>query len=306
MKQQIVLALGFFDGLHIGHAALLHTARRRADHLGCRAAVLTFDTHPDLLVHGQAVKLINTAQDRERMAREIFGMDGVLTCRFDRDMMQMPWERFVEQILAERYGAAHVVCGENFRFGCGGQGTPERLRDKCAALGIGCDVVPDVRLNGMTVSSTYIRQLLQAGGMEQANRCLGHPHQLTGIVCSGRKIGRTLGIPTANLRLPDGILQPALGVYASTVQVGDQIYPAVTNIGTRPTVGGGHVTVEPWILDFEGDLYQRKITVRFYRFLRPERKFDTLDELKAEIVRNAAQTRAYLDAHPAILPKSTP
>lgn len=290
---KIVLALGFFDGLHRGHGALLRTARQRADELGCRAALLSFDTHPDLLVHGQTVPLINTPRDRALMARELFGMDEVLICHFDRAMMELPWERFVDECLAAQYGAVHVVCGANFRFGHRGQGTPERLQARCAAMGIGCDVVSDVTLDGVTVSSTYIRRLLQSGQLERANRFLGHPHQLTEVVCSGRKLGRTLGIPTANLHLPEGILQPAFGVYASTVQIGGRRFAAVTNIGTRPTVGGQDVTVEPWILDFDGDLYQQEITVRFYRFLRPEQKFASLEELKAAIFRNADQTRAY-------------
>jgi riboflavin kinase/FMN adenylyltransferase len=288
-----VIALGFFDGVHLGHGALLRQAREQADRLGVGAAVLTFDVHPDTLVFGTEVPLINTAADRTALAEMLYGMDEVLTCHFDRDMMHMPWERFVEQVLAAQYGAVHVVCGHDFRFGDRGAGTAERLKEKCAAMGIGCDIIPKVTLDGVTVSSTHIRKLLAAGDMEAANRFLGHPHRLSGTVCSGRKIGRTLGIPTANIQMPTGILQPAFGVYATKVWIDGAAHPAVTNVGTRPTVGGTHVTVEPWILHFDGDLYGKPVRVEFFRHLRGERKFASLDDLKAEILRNADQTLAY-------------
>lgn len=292
-----MIALGFFDGVHLGHGALLRRARQRADALGVKAAALTFDVHPDTQVLGVPVPLINTAADRERLLREDYAMDEVLVCHFDRAMMHLPWETFVEQTLAQTYHAVHVVCGHDFRFGDQGRGTPALLREKCAALGIGCDVIEKVTLDGITVSSTYIRSLLTQGDMERANRFLGHCHRLTGQVCGGRKIGRTLGIPTANLRLPEGVLAPRFGVYATQVRFDGASHPAVTNVGTRPTVGGTHVTVEPWLLNFDGDLYGKTVQVDFYAHLRDEKKFDSLEDLKAEILRNADQTLAYFQSN---------
>lgn len=293
-----MIALGFFDGVHLGHGALLRCARRQADRLGVPAAVLTFDVHPDTLVFGTEVPLINAAEDRERLLRDDYAMDEVLTIHFDRQMMELPWEAFVEQILRQTLRAVHVVCGHDFCFGSHGAGNADKLRQKCAALGIGCDVIDKVTLRGITVSSTYIRTLLQQGDIAQANEFLGHCHRLTGQVCSGRGLGRTLGIPTANLHLPAGVLAPRFGVYATQVYFDGGRYPAVTNVGTRPTVGGTHVTVEPWLLQFDGDLYGKTLRVDFCAYLRDELKFDSLAALKAEILRNADQTLDYFRRHP--------
>lgn len=295
MNEERVIALGFFDGVHLGHGALLRRARQLAEERGCTDAAVTFDVHPDLLVRGTPVPLLNTAQDRRRLMQTLYGTKEMLTLHFDRAMMEQPWEEFVTQCLMERYHACHVVCGHDFRFGRGGGGTPERLRGFCGARGLGCDVIGAVKLDGITVSSTGIRQLLAEGQTERANRFLGHPHCLTGTVIAGRHLGHTLGIPTANLAVPPGILVPRHGVYASRVFLDGTAHPAVTNVGTRPTVGGTHVTVEPWLLDFDGDLYGRELRVEFLRYLRGERKFSSLDEMKAEILRNADQTADFLE-----------
>ena len=143
------------------------------------------------------------------------------------------------------------------------------------------------------VSSTYIRRQIESGDMATAVRFLGHPHILTGKVVSGRHIGRSIGVPTANLLIPEGVVVPKFGVYACRVKIDGIDYCAVANVGTRPTVGGHRVTVEPWILDFEGDLYGKELTLEFHRFLRPERKFDSLEELQAEIRKNAAETKDF-------------
>ena len=155
-------------------------------------------------------------------------------------------------------------------------------------------VVSEQTLNGKRISSTLIRSRIDSGDMESATKYLGHPHVLTGTVVHGQQIGRKLGFPTANLLIPPAVAVPKFGVYACRAVIDGKSYPAVTNVGTRPTVAGTGVTVEPWILDFEGDLYDRQIRVEFYYFLRPEMKFPDLEALKAEILRNADQTRAYL------------
>jgi len=155
-------------------------------------------------------------------------------------------------------------------------------------------VVPEQTIDGIRVSSTYIRRQIEEGDMATAVRFLGHPHILTGTVVHGKALGRKLGIPTANLLLPEGMAIPRFGVYACRARIDGKVYPAVTNIGTRPTVEGVGVTVEPWILDYSGDLYDREITLEFYFFLRPEMKFPSLEALQAEIRRNAQQTRDFL------------
>lgn len=288
-----IYALGFFDGVHIGHAALLRFCRALAEEKKCRCGVVTFTSHPDTLVAGNTPRLINTYADRERLLKERFSMDTVISLPFDEQMRQMPWQDFL-QMLVSRYGAAGFVCGEDFRFGRQGLGNGESLAGFCRERDLPWAVVPEQTLDGLRVSSTYIRSQIACGDMETAVRFLGHPHILTGRVIHGQQLGRRLGIPTANLRLPEELVVPRFGVYICRAIVEGKAYPAVTNIGSRPTVGGQGITVEPWILDYEGDLYGEEITLESYRFLRPEQKFPSLEALTEEIHRNAQQVRIYL------------
>lgn len=288
---ECILALGFFDGVHLGHGALLRRTRELADELRLPAAALTFDTHPLELVSGQRVALLNTAAERAALMRELYGIDEVLTLHFDRATMAQPWQNFVCDTVCGEYRAVHTVCGEDFRFGAGGRGTAALLKEECARLGVGCDCVAQVCMDGAPISSTRIRALLEAGETAAAVRLLGHPHLLTGMVTQGKRLGRTLGIPTANLAPAEGVLVPRFGVYAANAVFDGENRRAVVNIGTRPTVGGQNVTVEPWILDFDGDLYGHTLRLELLDFLRPEKKFSSLDELKAEILKNAEQVR---------------
>ena len=288
---QTIYALGFFDGVHLGHRALLNECRRLARETGREAGAITFASHPDALVFGTAPVLINTPADRERLLRR--SLDRVITLPFDEKMHTTGWEDFLD-LLRRDYAAAGFVCGDDFRFGSRGAGNGALLTDYCRRENLPCAVVPEQSVHGTRVSSTHIRALLEQGQMEEANAFLGHPHILTGTVVHGHQLGRTLGIPTANLPMPAGLAVPKFGVYACLVELEGERYPAVTNIGTRPTVHGSGITVEPWLLDYDGDLYGREITLEFHAFLRPERKFDTLAALKEEILKNAAQTRTLL------------
>ncbi len=294
-ERQKVIALGFFDGVHRGHGELLKQVTRRAAELGAIPAAVTFDAHPSALILGQSVPLINTIQDRTELMQRCYGIEDVELAHFDQRMMHQPWREFITDYLIGEQNACHVVCGHDFRFGYRGEGSPQRLTETCQALGVGCDVIGKVEVKGITVSSTYIRSLLAQGQMERAVEYLGHPHVLTGRVVHGKQLGRTIGIPTANLELPEELVMPAFGVYATKVFLEDgHDYLAVTNVGIRPTVNDGNqVTVEPWILDFDGDLYGQQLRLEFYSYLRGERRFDGLDALKVEICQNAAQTRAF-------------
>lgn len=292
-----IYALGFFDGVHIGHRALLSACRRLAAEHGCAAGVVTFASHPDTLVLGNTPRLIITLQDREWLLREKFHMDVVKTLPFDARMRAMPWRDFLEMLM-DGHDAAGFVCGEDFRFGRMGQGNAPLLAGFCAGRGLPCTVIPEQAIGGIRVSSTYIRRQIETGDMATAVKFLGHPHILSGQVIHGHRLGRRLGIPTANLRLADGLAVPKFGVYACRALVEGKTYPAVTNIGTRPTVDGQDITVEPWILDYAGDLYGQKIILELYQFLRPEQKFPSLEALKEEIHRNAEQTRALTEQLP--------
>ena len=292
MKEKTIYALGFFDGVHKGHQALLLACKHLAQRTGCTAGAVTFTSHPDTLVTGQTPLLINTAQQRQEMLRE-FGIFSVTALPFDEQLMNMLWQDFLEDLVQK--GAAGFVCGDDFRFGFRGEGTAQLLADFCKERNLPCAIVPGQTVDGIRVSSTHIRQLLEVGQMEQAVRFLGHPHCLSGEVVSGRGLGHTIGIPTANLTLPEGVVCPKYGVYACKAVVDGQEYLAVTNIGTRPTVGGHRATVESWLLDFEGDLYGKTLTLHFYAFLRSEQKFGSLEELQTEIQKNAEQTRKILE-----------
>ena len=298
--ERTVIALGFFDGVHRGHGALLQKTAERACALGAEPAVFTFDRPPKEVVTGQPVYLINSPEDRQALIRRLYGIDRIILAPFDHEMMTMSWEDFVTELLVKRYGAVHLVAGHDYHFGYKNQGDPRLLQEKCRELGLGCDIIPKVELEGVTVSSTYIRTLVEAGDVERAALFLGHRHCLTRTVTHGCRFGRTIGIPTVNLTPPDHVLLPERGVYVTRVFLPDgSSVPGVTNVGTRPTVSNGDaVSVETFLLDFDGDLYDKTIRVEFCRRLRPERKFASPQELKAEIQRNIQQTRDYFAENP--------
>ena len=286
--EKTIFALGFFDGVHLGHQALLHQTVALAREVGATPGAVTFSTHPDGLVSGNAPALLNTPGDRDRLLRS-YGIEGVLELPFDEELKNTPWADFLSRLVA--LGAAGFVCGDDFRFGAGGAGTAATLAAFCREQNLRCAIVPQQEVDGVRVSSTHIRQLLENGEMKQANRFLGHPHSLSGEVVPGRQLGRTIGIPTANMLLPGGLAVPKLGVYAAKATVEGKTYPAVTNIGSRPTVGGHQVRAESWLLDFAGDLYGKTVTLAFLEFLRPEQKFESLDELKEQILKDAQRVR---------------
>lgn len=290
-----VIALGFFDGVHLGHGALLRRTVQRAGELDAISAACTFDIHPEQVIFGRNVPILSTPADRADMMRRLYGIQEVLVAPFDQKMMEMPWDAFVSDYLVEKQQVCHVVVGHDYHFGFRGEGDPEKLARLCEKLGIGCDVVKKVTLDGVTVSSTYIRSLVAQGEMERACRFLGHPHVLHGEVAHGKGLGSSLGFPTMNLALPQEVLLPGHGVYVSKVALEDgQSYPAATNIGVRPSLrDGDHVTIESFLLDFDRDIYGQGVRLELFHRLRPERAFDTLEELTAEVVRNAQQVRDY-------------
>lgn len=294
-KQRRVIALGFFDGVHLGHGALLGAVRETAARLGAVPCAFTFDKSPTAAITGQSVPLLSTVEDRIRLMRRHYGIQEVVVAPFDA-MQRMDWEDFITKYLAEELGVVHVVAGHDFHFGYMGKGNPDRLKSKCAELGLGCDIIQKVERDGITISSTYIRTLVAQGEMERAAQFLGHPHSLTQQVTHGKGIGHSaLGFPTVNLRVPEGVIIPAFGVYATQVCFDGRSRAAVTNVGVRPTVADndGRVTVEGFILDFDGDLYGREVRVEFHKRLRGERKFPTMEALSEEIRRNAEQTREF-------------
>lgn len=288
-----VIALGFFDGVHRGHGQLLQMAALRARELGCSPAAFTFDRSPKEVVTGKRVPLLNSSWERADIVRRVYHIPTTIIAPFDDEMRTMHWEDFIEKLLVGKFGAVHLVAGHDYRFGYKNEGDVTKLRQKCADLGLGCDIIPEFKLHDVTVSSTYIRTLVESGDMERAEEYLGHRHCLTQTVSHGRRLGRTIGIPTVNQLLPDSVICPKYGVYATRVYLPDgKEYRGVTNVGVKPTVGGMDIpSAETYIIDFAGDLYDKTIRVEFVKYLREERKFGSLLELKAEIEKNIAQAR---------------
>lgn len=295
MTKQKVMALGFFDGIHVGHAALINKIKQRAEETGAEPAVLTFDVHPDNLVFKKTVPLINSAKDRENILSRCFGIDDVVVIHFNQRVMHMDWQDFIDELIDEM-NLRWIVVGHDFCFGYKGLGTAEKLKAYCAERGVGCDIIPAVCRDGVVVSSTLIRQLIETGEMEKANEYLGHPHTLTDVIHTGYHLGTKMGTPTINMSFPQGVIIPRHGVYAAMAYIDGQEYMSVTNVGIRPTVSdSGNVNVESFLLDFCGNLYGHRARIDFYKFLRPERKFDDVNELAAQIKSDAQTTREYFE-----------
>lgn len=295
-QQKRVMALGFFDGVHLGHAALMEKTLEQAEKCGFKPAVLSFDIHPDLLVFGKNVSLINSAEERKRYIGSRFGISDVIFLRFTEDLMKMEWDNFLE-LLVSRFNVGHLVCGHDFTFGYKGMGNAGRLKEYCTAKGLGCDVIPPVYEKGEIISSTCIRECIQSGRISKANELLGHPHFLSGTVIHGLHNGEKLGFPTVNLKMPEGRIVPAFGVYASVVTTeGGERFMAATDIGVKPTVcDDASVLVESHLFDFNEDIYGEKITVELMEFIRPEKRFSSLAELSAGIEKDVRDIKAWFN-----------
>ena len=293
METKTVIALGFFDGVHIGHGELLKMAVRRAQEKNCRSAAFTFDRSPREFVTGQSVPLLTTSEQRAEIIRGQYGVQDVFVEPFDRSMMTMPWENFLSDLLVGKYHAAHLVAGHDYRFGHRNEGDVEKLRAYCAAHGLGCDVIPRVEKDGVTVSSSHIRSLLEEGDAARAAEFLGHFFSMEGTVRHGDGIGRKRLFPTANLIPEEHLLVPKRGVYATRAHLpGGETRVGVTNVGVRPTVSEKNsVTVETYLVDYEGDLYGKPLRLDFCDYLRPERRFSSTQELHDMIARNAEEAK---------------
>lgn len=295
-EKKRAIALGFFDGVHLGHGELLKMTNKRAAEIGAMPSVLSFDVHPDTLVFNKEVPLINSAIGRQEIIKRCYGIDNVVFIHFNRRVMQMPWTDFIEN-LVEELDIGWIVVGHDFCFGYKGEGTAERLKAYCADRGIGCDIIPALSIDGVIASSTYIRQLISEGDIEKANKFLGHPHTLSDTVHSGYHLGTKLGTPTINMYFPDGVLVPKHGVYATRVFLDDgSCCCAVSNVGVRPTVGeNNRVNVESYLLNYSGNLYGRQVRLEFLSFIRPEVKFDTVEDLGAQIKKDAQTAQYYFE-----------
>lgn len=282
---ELAAALGSFDGLHLGHRQVIGNTLSAP---GLRPAVITFQQNPSVSLQKKPVPLLTTNEQKLALLEEM-GVEVVYLLSFEQ-IRDMEPEDFVEAL----YRVCRVralSCGFNFRFGKNGRGDAGLLKELCREKGIELSVTPPVSVAGETVSSTRIRACLEQGDVQQAGQLLGRPFGYDFEVTHGRQLGRTWGTPTINQPFPAGYVLPRFGVYASLVEVEGQKYYGVTNIGVKPTVGSDCALSETWIPEFSGDLYGKKVPVELLDFIRPERKFDSLDQLKNEILGNGVLAR---------------
>ena len=292
-----VVCIGAFDGLHLGHRALLRHAVARARALGVPAVAVAFEPLPrEFFARADAQPPRLTLARGKVAAMRALGVDAVGLLRFDAALAATPAEQFVQRLLAGRLRAREVWIGPEFQFGHRRGGNLALLQAMGAQLGFSAGQIEAVQLRGERISSTRIRQLLLAGDFDQAGDLLGRPYAISGRVVRGQQLGRTLGFPTANLRFPK---TPALsGIYATWVHgVFDQPWPSVSSFGTRPTVEGVEPLLEAHLFDFTGDLYGRHIEVEFVAKLRDEEKFNDLPALTEQMYRDAEQARRILSEH---------
>ena len=287
------LTVGTYDGLHLGHQALLERVREHARRLALPTLMVTFEPMPrEFLTPDNPPARLTSLRERWRCL-EHMNLDALCVLRFGAATRDLSADQFA-RMLAERLAPAVVVVGHDFRFGRGGGGTAKLLQAAGARLGFAVDIVPPVTLGGERLSSSAIREALAAGDLARAKRLLGRPYTMTARVVRGEQLGRKLGFPTANLRFAHRKL-PLAGIFATRVQVrGGAALRGVASIGTRPTVGGTEPWLEVHIFDFDGDLYGREISVECVQYLRPERKFESLEAMVAQIREDAAQARALL------------
>ncbi len=280
MNNKLALALGTFDGLHRGHLNVLNEAKAFAKN-GLTPAMLMFDIHPQAILKGIAPPLLITSEDKAEKAKEL----GVLPVHISfEDIRNLTPEEFLRDILIKKHNVGAVICGENFLFGKDGGGNSKILCELCEKYGIIYKMAQSIDFGGEMISATRIRNALSQGDIKTANEMLGRNFSYDFLVVEGNKIGKKiLGFPTINQHFPTGFINLKHGVYASKSTVDGKIYPSVTNFGCHPTIGGDKVLSETCILGFDGNLYYRKIKVELIDFIRGEKKFNSKEELKAQI-----------------------
>jgi riboflavin kinase/FMN adenylyltransferase len=297
-----VLTIGAYDGVHLGHQAIIQRVRASADELGARSVVVTFDRHPASIVRPESAPKLLTDLEQKIELLDATGIDATVVIRFDQAQSEEQPVSFAERVIVDALKARRIVVGEDFHFGSHRQGNVALLREFGAQHGFDVDPLPLVeRTDGIAepLSSTAIRRAMAGGEVDLAARMLGRPFEARGIVVKGDQRGRLLGFPTANVEVPNSVCLPADGVYAGWYLRPDGIvHPCAINLGRRPTFyeHADHSLLEAHLLDFDGDLYFERARVEFTNFLRSERKFDGIESLVAQLKHDVEHARQLLDA----------
>jgi len=295
IQRPTVLTLGVFDGLHLGHQLIMRTVVERAHATGAVPTVITFDPHPRAVLHPESAPPLLQTLDQKVEGFGVLGIEQTIVIHFDEAFSQIRAEEFLRDVARDRLHATEVYLGCGFAFGHNREGNIELLRRVGAELGFVADEVPEVRLRNQRVSSSKIRTLLSAGKVNLARRLLGRPYGVEGRVERGAERGATLGFPTANLH-PRNRVIPRNGVYVTGTLIAGEWRRSVTNVGLRPTfTGDTEPSVETFVLNWAGDLYGDVVRVRFLHRLRDERKFASIDELKAQIDTDVKRAQSYFE-----------
>jgi riboflavin kinase/FMN adenylyltransferase len=287
-----VVTVGTFDGLHIGHQKIISRMTDIARDNNGESVLLTFNPHPRIVLnnHGGDLKFINSRK-RKFQLLEFFGIDHMIILPFTKEFSQTPSEVFIEEYLVNRIGAKKLIVGYDHHFGRNREGNYKKLINQGNRLGFEVEEIPAQFVDEIAVSSTKIRKALQEGNVRLANRMLGYSYNISGTVVEGNKIGRSIGFPTANIDVDDSNkLIAAGGVYACQIEIEGEIFFGMGNIGTRPTVGIDGLVTEVHIFDFDRDLYGKEISILFLDRIRDEKKFNDLDELKAQLITDKTYT----------------
>ena len=290
------VSIGKFDGMHLGHKALIGDLLKQKEK-GLKTAVLTFHPSPEAFFSKGTRKELSTREEKRRQFAKM-GVDVLVELAFNEVIAATPPEAFIEDILVKQMHAAYIAAGPDLSYGDKGKGDFALLEKLAGKFGYETEMIPKVRLDGKEISSTYVRSLVQAGKMEEAARALGEPYSVIGRVRHGRALGRRIHIPTANQVPEERKLLPPFGVYYSIVTTGGKEVYGMTNIGTKPTVNDTpEVTIETYLYDFEGDIYDSEIETRLLTWKRPEKRFSGVEDLKQAMLQDLEDGRRYFQEH---------
>lgn len=289
-EQPTVVTIGNFDGVHKGHEALFQKTRTLANELKMRSVVFTFANHPMEFVQKKKMEYLNLPK-RKLELFSAFGMEDTVQVPFDESIMNLSTEQFAQQILLDKLNARHVVMGFDSRLGKGREGKVEYLQETGEKMGFTVHIVPPVLIDNIRISSSYTRELVKQGQVELSIAHLGRPYELEGTVIHGKKLGRKLGYPTANVQIDYPLVLPKKGVYFCKTILADRVYDVAVSVGDNPTIENKGFSVEGYILDFEGDLYDQTLRLYFIARLRDELKFESLQGLSDQLSEDTKRIR---------------
>ena len=292
-KVRSCITLGKFDGLHRGHQKLIERIKEKRGK-NCKAVVFTFDVSPKSYILHTPPKYLLTYEERRELAENL-GVDILAECPFTEELMHMEPEAFVKEYLVDRLHGEYLAVGSDFRFGYQRKGTPQLLKELGEKYGFRTEILEKEKYKDKDISSTYIREELDQGHIEEVNQLLGYPYFTKGEIVHGRQLGRTIGIPTANLIPPSEKQLPPNGVYITESMIQGKTYQGITNVGYKPTVKENFLGVETYLFSCNADLYGQEAEVKFYRYLRPEIKFASLEELKNQMMKDIQKGKDYFN-----------